>query len=466
MYDAMKNLLILLLFITGGELKSQQVTSKINEAMNVFMLDSQMQHAVVSLYIIDESGKVVYEKNAQTGMAPASTEKIVTAATAFEVLGSNYQYSTEFYSYPLNKRSFELVIKGSCDPTFGSWRWKSTLESETMNRIASSIKQSGIRRIDSIIINNTGWEDETIPGGWPWRDIGNYYGAGAASINWRENQFDIILKSDSVINDPVKIIGFKPPLYNYILENYVVGGEKGSGDNTYVYIPQNSNTGIIRGSIPVNEKRYAISASIPSSFNQFALSLSDTLNKKGIVASGIYKLIDKWHPSNLSDQMKLIHTEKSPTLDSMVYWFLKKSINLYGEAFLKTIAFNKTGIGSTEKGVEIYKDFWQDKGIEKDELNLIDGSGLSPENRITTHAEVTVLSYAVTRPWFEAYLYAFPEYNGMKMKSGTISRVKGFAGYQKSKDGHKYIFSFLVNGYTGKESTLVKKMYNVLDNLK
>ena len=54
----------------------------------------------------------------------------------------------------------------------------------------------------------------------------------------------------------------------------------------------------------------------------------------------------------------------------------------------------------------------------------------------------------------------------MKMKSGTISHVKGFAGYQASKEGHQYIFSFLVNGYSGSESTLVKKMYKVLDNLK
>jgi D-alanyl-D-alanine carboxypeptidase/D-alanyl-D-alanine-endopeptidase (penicillin-binding protein 4) len=54
----------------------------------------------------------------------------------------------------------------------------------------------------------------------------------------------------------------------------------------------------------------------------------------------------------------------------------------------------------------------------------------------------------------------------MAMKSGTISDVKGFCGYHKSKNGKEYIFSFLVNNYSGKSSQLVGKMYKVLDELK
>ena len=51
--------------------------------------------------------------------------------------------------------------------------------------------------------NASQWETQLIPDGWIWQDIGNYYGAGANGINWRENQFDIILKSGQRINDPV-----------------------------------------------------------------------------------------------------------------------------------------------------------------------------------------------------------------------------------------------------------------------
>jgi len=54
----------------------------------------------------------------------------------------------------------------------------------------------------------------------------------------------------------------------------------------------------------------------------------------------------------------------------------------------------------------------------------------------------------------------------MSMKSGTIKNVKGFAGYYTSANGKTYIFSFLVNNYSGSASALVRKMYLVLDGLK
>jgi D-alanyl-D-alanine carboxypeptidase/D-alanyl-D-alanine-endopeptidase (penicillin-binding protein 4) len=168
----------------------------------------------------------------------------------------------------------------------------------------------------------------------------------------------------------------------------------------------------------------------------------------------------------ISKDSTVLFTHYSPSLDSIVYWFLKKSINLYGEALAKTFAYQENGIGDTKKGVEIIKNFWKGKGIAPTELNMVDGSGLSPLNRVTTHAQVTVLNYARNQPWFRGYYDAFPEYNGMNMKSGTISDVKGYCGYQKSKDGNEYIFSFLVNNYNGSSSSLIQKMYKVLDELK
>lgn len=85
---------------------------------------------------------------------------------------------------------------------------------------------------------------------------------------------------------------------------------------------------------------------------------------------------------------------------------------------------------------------------------------------MTTHAQVEILRYAKTKEWFPYFYAALPEYNGMKMKSGTISDVKGYCGYHQAKDGRDYIFSFLVNNYSGKSGLLMGKMYRVLDELK
>jgi D-alanyl-D-alanine carboxypeptidase/D-alanyl-D-alanine-endopeptidase (penicillin-binding protein 4) len=145
---------------------------------------------------------------------------------------------------------------------------------------------------------------------------------------------------------------------------------------------------------------------------------------------------------------------------------LKRSINLYGEALIKTIAYQKMGNGETDKGVSLVRKYWKEKGVDPAELNIVDGSGLSPLNRVTTHAQVQVLQYAKKQSWFNGYYDAFPVYNDMKMKSGTIRGVKGFCGYHTAKDGSEYIFSFLVNNYNGSSSSLVQKMYKVLDELK
>lgn len=104
--------------------------------------------------------------------------------------------------------------------------------------------------------------------------------------------------------------------------------------------------------------------------------------------------------------------------------------------------------------------------MDEDELNIVDGSGLSPLNRVTTHAQVEILKYAKKKEWFPYFQPSLPEYNGMVMKSGTISGVKGFCGYHNAKNGKEYIFSFLVNNYNGLPAALVKKMYRVLDILK
>jgi len=159
-------------------------------------------------------------------------------------------------------------------------------------------------------------------------------------------------------------------------------------------------------------------------------------------------------------------THYSPTLDSMNYWFLKKSINLYGEAFVKTIAFKKIGFGSTDKGVELVKDFWKEQGIETSALNIIDGSGLSPQNRVTPDALVKALQFASKRSWFKSFYNALPEMNGMKMKSGSIGGARSYAGYQTSKDGNEYVFAIIVNNYDGSSTDMTHKMWKLLDVLK
>ena len=332
-----------------------------------------------------------------------------------------------------------------------------TADTNIINEITSAVKKLNIAGYNDITIDNDGWNSETIPDGWIWQDIGNYYGAGAAALNWRENQFDIILRSGGKIGDPVSVVTTNPHSFLNMI-SYAKSGAKGSGDNAYAYYPLNNSNGIVRGTIPINENAFSISAANPFSSDQFKDIIGNTLLKK--------LKIGQIHHEDHTLDTTFIFSYYSPPLDSIIYWFLKKSINLYGEALIKTFAYKKIGLGSTDSGVVIVKDFWKQKGIDPDELNIKDGSGLSPQNRVTTHAQVEVLKYAKQQSWFPYFYNALPEYNDMKMKSGSISDVKGFCGYQASKHGDEYIFSFLVNNYNGLSSSVVQKMYKVLDVLK
>ncbi len=443
---------------------AQTVSQKLQKAFQQFETDIQLKHAISSLYVIDaKTGQVIFDKNSQVGLAPASTQKIITSVTAFELLGKDYQYKTEFsYSPDYDvKGESHITIAPSGDPTFGSWRWATTSSKNIFDNIIGKLKTIKADPCNSIGLSNI-WNSEIIPDGWIWQDVGNYYGAGAETLNWRENQYDLILKSGNSIGDSVSIVRTEPFLYYQKITSHATSGAKGSGDNAYIYMPLNNRNCIIRGTIPIEEDQFKISGSINRPGAQFLQTLEDSIKNRNMWATKSKKVEDPLVLGNST----VFYSHYSPSLDSIIYWFLKKSINLYGEALIKTFAYEKQGFGSTDSGVAIVKKFWKQKGLGEDELNMYDGSGLSPLNRVTTHSQVEILKYAKTKDWFQYFYNALPDYNGMKMKSGTISDVKGFCGYHKSKDGREYIFSFLVNNYSGKTSGVVGKMYKVLDELK
>jgi D-alanyl-D-alanine carboxypeptidase/D-alanyl-D-alanine-endopeptidase (penicillin-binding protein 4) len=59
-----------------------------------------------------------------------------------------------------------------------------------------------------------------------------------------------------------------------------------------------------------------------------------------------------------------------------------------------------------------------------------------------------------------------PQYNQMKLKSGSIGGARAFAGYHRSTSGKDYAIAIMVNNYTGSSSAVVRKLYLVLDQLK
>ena len=428
------------------------IQEQLDVKVNQLLASEPMYSGSLSFYVSDESGNKIYEYQANKGLSTASTMKVFTAAAALETLGKDYQYKT--------KIAFDgnLYITSNGDPTLGNDRFEGYKADNFKQKVIETLKQNRISKISGdLIIDDTCFDFQKIPGGWPWNDMGNYYGAGVWGVNWRENVFGIYtfgkeIKSFSNINDIKWVNELRT---------------EGNSDKSIIYTAPYSDMVHINGSLPAKEMK--VSGAMPNPPKQLAIELAEELKKQNIAFNGKIiinseKIINGEKPVVFPEN-KVILEYKSPTLDKIVYWFLKKSVNLFGETFIKTMAKEKTDNPSFESGVKYLKNFWKDKGIDQRMINFVDGSGLSPQNYASSKAEVQALLWAKKQPWFDAYYDGFPVMaNGMKMKSGSIKDSRAFAGFHTSATGKTYVFSIIMNNYQAND--LSNALYNVLNVLK
>ncbi|KQT31488.1 peptidase S13 [Chryseobacterium sp. Leaf405] len=439
---------------------AQNITQKLDEVTKNLMNSSGAMASNLSFYVSDESGNFIYDYQGNKGLSTASTQKIFTAAAALETLGKNYTFkTTSSYSGNISGGNLNgnLFISSTGDPTLGSWRYDAYKPENFKQKLIESIKKSGIKKISGdLIIDDSYFDHQTIPGGWPWDDLGNYYGAGVWGVNWRENQFDINING-------TEFKSFSYPLEGVTWLNDLKAG--GSSDQSLIFTAPHSTVALINGTLP--SKLVTVSGSTPNPPLQLGVEVKQWLKESGIDFSGKVvtnsQLQIEGKKALEAPKSNIILTYESPTLDKIVYWFLRKSINMYGETLIKTLGKEKKGNSSFKSGVAFLKEFWKSKGINANMINFADGSGLSPQNYVSAKAEVQALLYAKKQPWFELYYDGFPtQDNGMKMKSGTMRDTKSFAGFHTSKDGKKYVFSIIINNYQGSGSTELQKILNVL----
>ncbi len=462
---------VLVLFFIS--MQAQPATERIKTAMNAMEKDDQFAHASIGLYIIDsKTGQVIFDKNSQLGLAPASTQKVVTSAAAYELLGKDFTYrSTLGYAGNIKDGMLNgrLIFTGSGDPTLGSWRWKQTNEAAFKEKLLAAFKTQKIDAVNGdLIIDESKFESQATLNGWTWDDIGNYYGAGIWGVNWHENQYDLFLRPGAKEGDPVEILSTDPVLNNIQFINELKTGKAGSGDNSIIYLPENGTVAAVRGTVPAGVSKFKVSGAVPNGPEQMALTIEKILKTAGINVSG-KSMTERSFALNgkeLQYSSTALVEFSSPPLDSINYWFLRESVNLFGEALVKTIALKKKGFGTTSDGLGIIKELWKLKGIDNSELKIKDGSGLSPANRVTPHALVSIMQYAAKQSWFSSFYNSLPLQNNIKMKSGYIGGVRSYTGYIKSKTGEEYTFAFIINNFDGSPGSVREKMWKLLDLLK
>ncbi|HMR19478.1 MAG TPA: D-alanyl-D-alanine carboxypeptidase/D-alanyl-D-alanine-endopeptidase [Sphingobacterium sp.] len=454
-------------------LTAQDISSQLSKSFQTFINSPAVRNGIASLHVIDsESNTVVFEKNSHLGLPTASTLKVITSVTALELLGATYSYETTVgYSGSIDPSGIlhgNIIIVGSGDPTLGSDRYPDTKADLLLEKWKDAIKKQGIKAIQGqIIADDRLYKGYNIPNGWIWTDMGNYYGAGISALNWKENKAGIKFHPGS-IGSPATITDITENLSYLTIINQVSTGDRGSGDNVYGYAGPYSNKIYVRGTYGQDLKK-TIEISVPDPAYQLAFDLHNALQQDGILiaeAPATGQLLDE-SGKDLPKITARLDTHRSPALTEIVHWFNQKSINLYGEALLRSIAYSDGGKISTTAGTRSLQKFWEDRlQLINTELGVIDGSGLSPQNNVTTAAMNKIMQYAIDRPWYSAFVHSLPTINQMTMKSGTIGGTLGYTGYHTAKNGKRYTFSFLVYNYNGTASAMRRQMFTVLDNLK
>jgi len=469
-----KNLIILLCVNAIGLLARAQDTKTIEQAYRTFEQQANLKYGMASLTVLDsKTGQVIFSKNGTTGLPTASTLKVITSATALDLLGPNFTFKTKLYYLgdidSLGTLRGDIVIEGGGDPTLASPRFPEMNEESLLNKWVYAIQNAGIKCIEGRIIGDDRYfNGNTVPGGWTWTDIGNYYGAGTSGLNWRENSIGMNFKAGSRPGDQTEITSLTVDSSYLHIYNETLTGQKGSGDNVYAYSAPYSTKIYARGTYGIDLKK-TIEIAVPDPAYDAAYQLQKALRRANILTEN-----DPLTGKQLEEQNETLTGAKteldiheSPKLTDIIHWFNQKSINLYGETLLKTIGMYSGQKMDTEGAAEMVKKFWKAKlNISAGELNFIDGSGLSPQNRVTTAAMTKIMNYAKTRSWFDAFYKSLPTYNGMKMKSGTIGGALGYTGYQKSANGQELTFTLLVNNFEGSGSKMRETMFSLLNTLK
>lgn len=446
-----------------------------------FLQDSVMINASVSFEVADaDSGNIIYSYNPDFDLIPASTMKLITSAAALEMLGPLHTFKTELgYRGVLNNRSGRLtgdiIIKGGGDPCLGS-EYFSYHYGDFIQKWVDAIKDAGIKKIEGRIIADDSYFDyEPVPPRWLWEDMGVSYGAGVFGLSAFDNICRIKLKVNPGTRE-VKIIETIPELPGFSFKCYLQPDS--IGENWYVLSVPYSTSGWLSGTIPWDTAAYILDASIPDPPLLIADMLHRRLASAGIKVSGEPSTARKTEYKAVSDMVYITETS-SPLLSVITERLNKESINLYAEHFLKEMGKQFRGEGTNSGGLYVIRGFLSRAGIDTTSLFLEDGSGLSSRTAISANALTKLLIYMKHNgKYFNEFLYSLPEggsngtlskfftdqlfQSNLRAKSGSMTRVRCYAGYFSSISGKNYAFSILVNNFRGGSPYIINNIEAIL----
>ena len=425
-----------------------------------------LEYGNFSFYAIDlNRGKNIANYKGKVPLIPASVMKIVTSATAYEVLGEDFKLETKLlYQGKISDKGVlngDIFIQGSGDPTLGS-NGIDRKQDEFLKEWILAVKKAGIKEVKGdIVVLDDMFGYEGISGKWLWEDMGTDYAPITNGISIFDNLYTIYLKSD---NEKVIVEKVVPNIKGLTFDNKVTISENGEKDIYVRGVPFDNNR-ILRGVMPKN-KTVEIDSDIPDPAMFLGEYLKENLTKYGIKVSG--KVVTSRVSNKKLKNGEILAVTQSVPLSEILKVLLTRSDNHYAEHIFEILKL---------KEVDIIE-FWKNKGINIDSLVMYDGSGLSCADRLSTKFLTEVLMYMdKTNKGFAdllpvagkegsvaKFLVETPLSGNAKIKSGSMSGVQSYAGYI-DKDGKKIAFAIVVNHWNGTRQQLRAEMEKLLNGM-
>ncbi|KXX68311.1 hypothetical protein AVL50_21240 [Flammeovirga sp. SJP92] len=435
-----------------------------------FLDHEWMKGASVSFHVKSIKGSdFEYKHDAQRALTPASITKLLTTSAGLFQLGKDFQFITKIShtgTYNEGVLNGNLIIHGGGDPTL------------TLIALDSAVKACfpALKEIKGeIIVDASLYGTRTTPPNWVWEDLGNYYGVGIASLNLNDNMFKLYLKTGATGSvASINKIDPHPPYLHITSE--VTAGKKGTGDNSFLFSAPYSDRHIIRGTLPPNRSNFRVKGGVTDPDYHAVWMLADTLQSQGITVNK-ERLKVEYQQKNLPPS-KAIGEIKSRPLSWIIDKTNKKSINLYAESIAKYVSNKKTGSIVPDSITSTLLNELATVGVNTEGIYLEDGSGLSPFDAFSASHMTSVLEKIYHTPQYEAFhnslavtgvsgtLKYFCRYNQAKGKvygkSGSMRRVRSYAGYINTDSGDILAFTIIVNNFSCKSKVVRKAMEPLL----
>ena len=425
----------------------------------------------VAVLLLPE-GRPIFMRNADRPLVPASTLKILTSAATLALLKPEFTYKTRIFAdAPIDAAGAvagNLYIQGSGAPD---------LVGESWWLIARRLSALGLRRVDGDLVADESYFDAVRrPPGWPQPAADSWYNApvGALSCN-----FNVV----TVTVDPSPLLGARPDLTLEPGASYFQVMNRAStttGPNTVSVSRtfENGQNGLVvngairRGGGPVVFHRAIEEPALYALHTFREVARSERIEFRGGLTVG-----------TVPEKARELHAYESRPLGALVRDMNKNSNNFMAEMLVKTLAAQFTGTpGTTAAGLDVIRNYVAGLGVDVSGLRLVDGSGLSDEDRVPAR----VLAEILARFWGEfeigpELVSSLPiggadgtldeRFGGeasrrrVRAKTGRVAGALTLAGYAANRDGRTLAFVVLANRPRGSIDAVHRAIDRLVDEV-